>query len=157
MLKAAAALVAFCWIPLLQAQHQDHTHAHESHPPRSSNEAPIKVTINPEARVSVALDGKLPPTVTRGKALSLPVTIVNQGFVTALLQARLVESAVDGVALEFSSEPLKGLSEEHRILRITLTKAGPVDITVAFRAKNLIPDLGGRDRIHFVLNCLPDK
>ena len=30
---------------------------------------------------------------------------------------------------------------------------GTVDLTVAFRTHNEIPDLGGRDRIHFLIVC----
>jgi len=87
----------------------------------------------------------------------LPVKIVNQGFVTAPLEVSLVDAlARSGVSVEFSREPLKGIPEERRVLRVSLLKGGPVDITVAFRAKNEIPDLGGRDRIHFLLRCVPE-
>jgi hypothetical protein len=118
-----------------------------------SGEAPIRITINPEARVSVATVESFAPTARPGVALELPVRIVNQGFVTARLEAELVDGAPPGVSLEFHPEPLKGLPAEERILRITARYPGTVDLTIAFRARNEIPDLGGRDRIHFLVRC----
>jgi hypothetical protein len=118
-----------------------------------SSDAPIKITINPEARVSVSLGGELPPPPTCGTATELPVSIVNQGFVTAPLEATLVGNAPPDVRLEFSPDPLKGIPHELRILRVTLSKSVPTDLTISFRARNDVPDLGGRDRIHFLLSC----
>ena len=118
-----------------------------------SSEAPIRITINPEARVSVAMAESFASTARPGAALELPVRIVNQGFVTASLEAELVGGAPPGVSLEFHPEQLKGLPAEERILRITARYPGTVDLTIAFRARNEIPDLGGRDRIHFLVRC----
>lgn len=120
----------------------------------SANDPPIKITINPEARVSVTLAGALPPSAPCGTAADLSVKIVNQGFVTAQLEAELVGDAPAGVTINFHREPLTGVPEELRKLRITLTKPGPTDLTIAFKAHNEIPDLGGRDRIHFLMHCL---
>lgn len=116
-------------------------------------DAPIELTINPEARVSVVRGGAVPPAKACGQAIDLPVKITNQGFVTAPLEARLVDSIPAGVGLEFSAEPLKGVREEHRVLRVTLKNPGTVDITIAFRAKNDIPDLGGRNSVHLLVRC----
>ena len=90
-------------------------------------------------------------------AADLLVKIVNNGFVTARLEAELVNTVPVGVTLELDPQPLKGVPEEVRHLRITLTKSGPTDLTVAFRAHHEIPDLGGRDRIHFLMSCLPPR
>lgn len=120
----------------------------------SPNDPPIKITINPEARVSVGLAGTLPPPVLCGTTTDLPLRIVNQGFVTASVEASLVGDAPAGVTLYFRPEPLRGVPEELRKLHITLTKPGLTDLTIAFRAHNEIPDLGGRDRIHFLMHCL---
>ena len=70
------------------------------------------------------------------------------------LEAELVDDVPPGVKLDFHPVPLKGVPEELRVLRITLTQAGPVDLTIAFRAHNVVPDLGGRDRVHFLMRCL---
>ncbi|HEY2685978.1 MAG TPA: hypothetical protein VGI93_20885 [Steroidobacteraceae bacterium] len=115
----------------------------------------IKIDINPEARVSATLSGALPPPVLCGTPAVLSVKIVNRGFVTAALEAEFV-GQFEGALLDFHPQPLKGVPNELRTLRITLMKPGPVDLTIAFKAHNEIPDLGGRDRIHFLMGCLPD-
>ena len=129
----------------------DHEHAHEAAAP---SDPPIQITINPEARVSVTLGGALPPPATCGTAVDLPVKIINQGFVTSRLEAELVGDSPEGTTLDFHPEPLKGLPEEWRNLRITLIQSGPIDLTLSFRTHNDAPDLGGRDRIHFLMRCL---
>ena len=130
---------------------QTHEHARESVSPA---DPPIKITINPEARVSVTLAGALPPPVACGTAADLRVKIINQGFVTSRLEAELIGKTPAGAKLAFHPEPLKGVPEELRELRITLTKPGPTDLTVSFRTHNNAPDLGGRDRVHFLMSCL---
>ena len=119
----------------------------------SAEAAPITLTINPEARVSVAMTGPIPPAVPCGSALELPVRVVNQGFVTAPLEATLVGNVPADVAVNLDAEPLKGVAEEVRVLRVTSRKPGQTDLTVAFRARNEIPDIGGRDRVHFLVEC----
>jgi hypothetical protein len=52
---------------------------------------------------------------------------------------------------------LQGVPEELRMLHLTLTKPGVTNLTIAFKAHNEIPDLGGRDRVHFLLRCIPFK
>jgi hypothetical protein len=98
--------------------------------------------------------GALPPPVPCGKPAVLSVEVVNHGFVTSTLEAEFVGNS-EGAVLDFHPRPLKGVPDELRNLRITLTKPGPIALTVAFKAHNEIPDLGGRDRIHFLMRCLP--
>jgi hypothetical protein len=119
----------------------------------SSSEAPIEITINPEARISAVLVAGLRPPVACGTAADLPVKVVNNAFVTARLEARWVGDVPPGVTLDFQPEPLTGAPEETRTLRLTLTKAGMTDLTIAFKAHNQIPDLGGRDRVHVLMRC----
>jgi hypothetical protein len=114
---------------------------------------PIRITINPEARVSVAIVGALPASARCGTPVEFPIAIVNQGFVTAALEAELVGDSASAATLDFHPEPLKGVPAETRVLRITLRKPGTVDLTIAFRAHSEIPDLGGRDRIHFLISA----
>lgn len=148
--------IALAASELALAHAQDHGHRHGHHPTETSasSEAPIKITINPQARVSVSRGGELPPAAACGHAMELPVKIVNQGFVTTSLEASLVDSVPESIGLEFPMEPLKGTREERRILRVTLKKPGLLDITIAFRARNDISDLGGRDRIHLLIRCI---
>jgi hypothetical protein len=113
----------------------------------------IRVLVNPEGRVSVTEIGAV-PDVHSGVAAAIPVRIVNQGFVTGLLEAELVGNTPPWVAMEFHPERLKGLPAETRILRLTVGRPGTVDISIAFRTHTEAPDLGGRDRIHFLVRSL---
>jgi hypothetical protein len=117
-------------------------------------EAHIQITINPEARVSVALAGALPQPVPCGTPADFSVKILNQGFITSRLEAEIVGDTPAGVSLDFHPAPLRGVREEFRHLRITLTRPDPTDLTITFKAHNEVPDLGGRDRVHFVMHCL---
>lgn len=119
----------------------------------SPNDPPIKITINPEARVSVIRAGSLPAPVPCGTPAELLLKIVNQGFVTSRLEAKLVGDVPPDVTLDFRPEPLQGVPEELRKLHITLTTSGPTDLTISFKLRNDIADLGGRDRIHFLMSC----
>jgi hypothetical protein len=118
---------------------------------------PIKITINPEARVSVSLAGALPASPRCGVPAELAVKILNQGFVTSRLEAELVGDVPEGATAVFDPEPLLGVPDELRSLRITLTKTGSTDLTIAFRSHNSAPDLGGRDRVHVLMECVPDE
>ena len=118
--------------------------------------APINITINPESRISVLLSGQLPPPTQCGAVTELRVRIINQGFVTARLEAELVgDPPPPGAAIDFRPEPLKGLPEEFRSLHVTMTQPGFSDLTISFKAHNGARDLGGRDRIHLLMRCLP--
>src|SRR3954447_16021321 len=79
-------------------------------------EAPIQITINPEARVSVALAGTLPHPVPCGTPADFSVRILNQGFITSRLEAEFVGDTPPGVNLDFHPVPLKGVREEFRHL-----------------------------------------
>lgn len=120
----------------------------------ASADTPITVTINPEARVSATFGGAIPSPVICGSPTVLRVRIVNQGSVTSRLEAEFVGSVPVGTALAFHPEPLTGAPEEFRDLRITLIAPGLSDLTVAFRSHNEAPDIGGRDRVHFLMHCL---
>ena len=113
----------------------------------------IRIVVNPEARVSVTEVGAV-PDVHRGVAAGIPVRIVNQGFVTGVLEAELVGNAPSWVSMEFPPERLKGQPSETRTLRLVFSRRGTADLTIAFRIHTEAPDLGGRDRIHFLVRCL---
>ena len=151
-----ALTATLCLIPLaVQAQgattHHDHHIMEQSAPAQS--DPPLKITINPEARVSVVMWGNLPPPVPCGTPADFFIKIINQGFVTAHLEAQLVGDAPPGTVLDFHPDPLKGIPEETRIMHIKLAKPGTTDLTIAFKAHHEIPDLGGRDRVHFLMQC----
>jgi hypothetical protein len=120
-------------------------------------DAQIAITINPETRISASRSGGRPQVGKCGSAIVVPVYIANQGFLTSRLQAILIDPVSAGVAVEFSSEPLKGSGEERRMLRVILKTPGLHDVTIAFRARNSMPDLDdGRDRVHILMNCICD-
>jgi hypothetical protein len=129
----------------------DHEHGQKV---AAASDPPIEITINPEARVSVTLAGALPPPAACGGAVVFRIKIINQGFVTSRLEADLVGDESEGTTIGFHPEPLKGVPEELRDLRITLIKPGSTDLTLSFRTHNNTPELGGRDRIHFLMRCL---
>ena len=108
------------------------------------------MTINPEARVSVVCSLDLMPVADRDGTISIPVTIVNGGFVTMALEAVLLEPSPPMVSLDFATEPLNGSGMEHRLMAVTVRHSGIVDITIGFRLLQEGPDLGGRDRFHFL-------
>ena len=140
-------VTAFSLPILVIAQHQ---HVNEATVP---GDPPIKITINPEARVSAKFLGVLPPPVRCGTPADLQIKIINQGFVTSRLEAHLVDGNPEGVVFDFHPEPLSGVPEEIRVLRLTLEKPSPTDVTISFTTRNNLPDLGGRDRIHLLLQC----
>lgn len=150
MTRCACGVVAMLVLPLSGAAADDQLHNHHR---TDATNAHIRLTINPEARVSVMLAGSLPPPLPCGTAVDLQVSILNAGFVTAHLEAHWVGPAPPGVTFHFAEQPLTGASEELRTLRVTLTRPGSTDLTVAFRAARDMPDLGGRDRVHFLMSC----
>jgi len=152
MRKAAVLLVL---LPLVQSWGARAQEAHH-HQITGTGTAPaaIEITINPEARVSaLAMPSALPPRTACGAPLDLLVKIINQSFDTSVLEARLVDNVPPGVTLDFRPAPLTGAAEEMRLLTLVLRDASPVDITLAFKERKGIADLGGRDRIHFILRC----
>ena len=130
--------------------HAQHHHAMSEMP---VHRAPIEISINPEARVSVALGAPMPAHNVCGGPITLPVRIINDSFITASLEARLVGNVPSGVKVNFNPAPLTGQSEERRQITITLAEPGTKDLTISFKAHNDIPDLGGRDRVHFLMKC----
>jgi hypothetical protein len=81
------------------------------------------------------------------------VQILNEGFVTAPLEAEVIGNRAPWVTVELTVEPLKGVAQELRKLRVTVFQPRVADVTVVFRLRNEIPDFGGKDRIHFLLTC----
>lgn len=151
-MRNIAGIAVFIALPaLICAQKSEHP---DEHYKASQNKTPIIITINPEARVSAELAGALPEPVSCGTTADLALTILNQSFATFRLEAQFVGDIPGGVSLDFRPAPLKGARKEFRNLRITLTNPDPTDLTVAFKAHNVPPDLGGRNCVHFVMRCI---
>jgi hypothetical protein len=64
-----------------------------------------------------------------------------------------VGDSLAGAKVLFQPDPLKSATYETRKLRIALTKPGLTGVAIAFKAHNDVPDLGGRDRLHFLIKC----
>ncbi|HEY1848429.1 MAG TPA: hypothetical protein VGG37_04445 [Opitutaceae bacterium] len=111
----------------------------------------MTVTINPEGRVGVVLGTDVPTGGARGVPIEFRVLVINQGFSTGRLEARLVGKPAPAARLEFQPQPLRGIPRESRTLWITLGGAEPVDVTIAFQLQDGDADLGGRDRVHLLL------
>lgn len=131
----------------------DYAHQH-GYSVSSSLEPLVVITINPEARVSANFNGPLPTPVTCGKPTVLSVRILNCGSVNSQLEAALVENVPEGVTLQFRAAPLTGAPAELRQLKIVLNRRSLADVTIAFRSHSEAPDIGGRNRIHFLMRCL---
>jgi len=111
----------------------------------------VMITINPEGRVTAAIEGALPSSAPCDVPIEIGVEIVNQGFATARLEAQLVGNPPASARIDFHPEPLRGVPHETRTLRITLTSVAPTDMTIAFGLHGQVPDLGGLDRIHVLM------
>jgi hypothetical protein len=132
------------------AQH-DH-HQSDSHAPPAPGDANLIVTINPEARVSVAKAMPL-PLAECGRPVPLKIRVVNQGFVTAPLKASLADDGDRHVRLESAGPRLTGNPNETREMRLTQLGSNPADITLVFSISEEIGDLNGRDRTHLLIAC----
>lgn len=135
-----------------QMHHDGEAHHHGDAPVRR---APIEIAINPEARVSVTLGAPMPKHQPCGRPIAIPVSIANDSFITARLEARLAGNVPKDVRLDFRPEPLSGKAQDWRALTLVLGEPGLKDITISFKAHGDIPDLGGRDRVHFLIGCEP--
>jgi hypothetical protein len=113
----------------------------------------IKITINPEGRVNAVLVGDTPSHLPCDVPVDLPVKIFNQGFITAPLNAELVDPPSSNSKVGFQSEPLKGAPEELRMLTLILRTPEDEDFTIAFRAERPDLDQSDNNRVHFVIRC----
>jgi hypothetical protein len=121
-------------------------------PSARAADAIITLTINPEARLSATVIGTVPATIPCARPITLPISVINQAFVTASLEAVVVDGD-DTVTLDFTPDRLTGASRENRNLHLIVSTTELVDITLAFKIQGDVPDLGGRDRIHFLMRC----
>jgi hypothetical protein len=111
--------------------------------------ATLVVTINPEARVSVARAGPLPPPRPCGEPIEVSLEVVNEAAMPARLAAVSATSDVDVGALP----PLTGAAREHRTLRLRLQGPPPVDADLAFDVGPGTQDVGWRSATHLLLTC----
>ena len=115
--------------------------------------APLQVTINPEARVSVVRTTAPPPRMTCGGAAPWLVRIVNQGRVGSALNATLVGDVAGPVRLQQTIERLAGAAVEYRVLTMTVATTKPIDVTLAFDVGRGTDDLALRSQLSLLVRC----
>lgn len=115
--------------------------------------AVLSVTINPEARVEahrteVALDPLRP-----GEWSTVPVAIVNQGFVTGPLQMRW--ATMPGVDVDAQDFELTGAPTQDAQFRVRIAEPHDADITVRFWALGALGGLANKNTASLYLRCGP--
>jgi hypothetical protein len=113
--------------------------------------APVfRLVINPEARVSVEVTGRV-PTVTCGERLPLAIEIINESLGTQTIHVKVLSPGARIVGQPLP--PLFGAEREIREFDIQLDSEQPVDITLEFDAGPGTDDLGGRSQTHIYAAC----
>jgi hypothetical protein len=116
-----------------------------------ATDAPIAVTINPEARVNVARSGAPVGTLKPGEWHPIAVTVVNDGFVTGPLA---VESEpVSGLQLEMPAHELTGEHRQETVFRVRLDAPTVVDVTLTFRALGALGGLANHSTVNLLLSA----
>jgi len=115
--------------------------------------APLQVTINPEARVSVVHTTSPPPHLSCGRAAPWLVRLVNQGRVTSALKATVLGDEAGLVHVRQAIDRLAGASVEYRVLTMTVTTTKPLDVTIAFDVGRGTDDLALRSQLSLLVRC----
>jgi hypothetical protein len=116
----------------------------------------LVVTINPEGRVKVAR-GETVPALKKGVPTLAWVRIDNLSGGQQLLEARGVYpgGGKSPFTLEVINGNLRGREVEYRRLRITCTRAGKRELTIAFEAGQGTQDIGFRGETPVLFDVLP--
>jgi hypothetical protein len=116
----------------------------------------LVVTINPEGRVKVARGGRV-PDLKRGDPSLAWIKIENHSGGRQLLKARGTYSGAkdNPFRLEVMSGTLRGHEVEYRRMRITCTKAGKRELTIAFEAGQGTQDIGFRGETPVLFEVRP--
>lgn len=114
-----------------------------------ATDAPLAVTINPEARVTVARTSAPLGDFVPGHWHTIEVTVVNHGFVTGPLA--IEAEPVNGVELELPTHQLSGAQREDAAFRIRFDAPAVVDVTLTFRALTALGGLATHSTISLLL------
>lgn len=112
------------------------------------SDAPIAVTINPEARVSVVRTTARISEPKPGEWHTIPVAVINEGFVAGSLS--IEADPVRGIQLDLPVHDLTGERHQDAVFRVRL-EARVVDVTLTFRAVAALGGLANHSTIHFLL------
>jgi hypothetical protein len=124
--------------------------------PPGDEEVFLVVTINPEGRVKVARGGHVPVLKRGGPSLAW-VKIENQSGGRQRLEARGTYSGAkeNPFRLEVLAGTLRGREVEYRRMRITCTRAGKRELTIAFEAGQGTQDIGFRGETPVLFEVRP--
>ena len=114
-------------------------------------DAPIAVTINPEARVNVARTTAPIARLAPAEWHTIDVTLINDGFVTGPLA--IETEPVPGIELDL---PLHELTGEHRQdlgFRVHFDAPAVVDVPLTFRAIDALGGLAAHSTISLLLRA----
>ena len=116
-----------------------------------TTDAPLAVTINPEARVNVARGSAPIGTLKPGEWHTLAVTVVNDGFVTGPLA--IEAEPVSGLQLELPPHELTGEHRQETAFRVRLDAPTVVDVTLTFRALGALGGLANHSTVNLLLSA----
>lgn len=116
-------------------------------------DAPIAVTINPEARVNVARTSAPLAALSIGSWHAIDFAIVNEGYVTGPLAVEA--EPVAGVRLDHLEHDLTGERLQDAAFRIRLDSPDAVDLTMNFRALAALGGLANHSTIHLLIRPGP--
>jgi hypothetical protein len=114
-------------------------------------DAPLAVTINPEARVNVARTTAPIGSLTPGEWHTIEIAVVNDGFVTGPLAVEA--DPVRGVELELPRHELTGEHRQDANFRIRFGTAETVDLTLTFRALAALGGLANHSTVSMLLRA----
>lgn len=114
-------------------------------------DAPLAVTINPEARVNVARTTAPIGELTPGAWHTIEVAVVNDGFVTGPLAVEA--DPVRGVELDLPALELTGEHRQAIGFRIRFETGDVVDLTLTFRALSALGGLATHSTVSLLLRA----
>ncbi|MGW3955390.1 hypothetical protein ACWEKM_31660 [Streptomyces sp. NPDC004752] len=116
----------------------------------TATEAPILVTINPEARVNVTRVPVALPEIRSGEWTAIPISVVNEGYTTGALV--IEASPVMGIEFDDLHHVLTGRNQEIHLL-VRFDEAATVEIELRFLAAHALGGLSLHDTIPLILRC----
>ena len=114
-------------------------------------QAPIAVTINPEARVSVARTTAPIGRLTPAEWHTIDVTLINDGFVTGPLA--IETEPVPGIELDLPVHELTGEHRQDLAFRVRFNAPTVVDVSLTFRALAALGGLANHSTLHLLLRA----
>ncbi|WP_344240222.1 hypothetical protein [Kribbella hippodromi] len=114
-------------------------------------DAPITVTINPEARVNVARTTAPIPTLTPNEWHPIPITLTNEGFVTGPLA--ITTDPVPGLDLNLPTHTITGAPRQDLTIHARLHTPTTVDVSLTFKALNALGGLATHSHLHLLLRA----